>query len=242
MNADYEYSLYWIRLEEHIDINSQGYVGISNNPNRRLKEHKKYDSNKNALYNALKKYGDKIIFEIIYENLSLDEAKTAEYRLRPKQRIGWNIAVGGGIPPNNKGKIRKDHSEAMKGENNPFYGKTHSEETKLMLSEMKKGNKNPFFGKKRPNHSKIMKEKSGINYPKFKGYFVTPFGKFSSYKEACDTIGITVSSLYNYCIVSNDKVISAKSYGQSKFIRNHLDKEQAIGKTYKEIGFGFEYV
>lgn len=42
---------------------------------------------------------------------------------------------------------RKKMSEAMKGENNPLFGKHHSEETRRKMSEAKKGEKNSFFGK-----------------------------------------------------------------------------------------------
>lgn len=44
----------------------------------------------------------------------------------------------------------------MKGEANSWYGETHSEETKRILSEAKKGEANPWYGKK---HSKEAKKK-----------------------------------------------------------------------------------
>ena len=48
---------------------------------------------------------------------------------------GYNMTIGG---------------EALFGENNPFYGKTHTVETKQKLSllaSQRIGNKNPFYGK-----------------------------------------------------------------------------------------------
>jgi len=72
--------------------------------------------------------------------------------------------VSGWIPSE---EWRTKKSRSMKGENNPFYGKQHSEETKALLSAQKKGVKvgkknpmygirligplNPMYGKKRPD-------------------------------------------------------------------------------------------
>jgi hypothetical protein len=55
--------------------------------------------------------------------------------------------VSGWIP----GKEWRDKkSKSMKGENNPFYGKQHSDETKALISAKNKGrlvgDKNPMFG------------------------------------------------------------------------------------------------
>ena len=44
-------------------------------------------------------------------------------------------------------KDNPEASERMKGENNPFWGKHHTEETKKVLSELNEGEKNSFFGK-----------------------------------------------------------------------------------------------
>lgn len=48
---------------------------------------------------------------------------------------------------NTYGTARKRASEKMRGENNPNYGKHHSEETKKKMSESHKGEKHPFYGK-----------------------------------------------------------------------------------------------
>ena len=44
-------------------------------------------------------------------------------------------------------EARKAHSNAISGENNPWYGKHLSEETRKKLSESKIGNKHPNYGK-----------------------------------------------------------------------------------------------
>lgn len=48
----------------------------------------------------------------------------------------------------------------VKEENNPFFGKSHTEETIKLQSECKIGELNPMFGIKRPEHSKAMSKES----------------------------------------------------------------------------------
>jgi group I intron endonuclease len=239
MNTE-EYSIYWIHLPEHTDIKTQGYVGISNNPERRFNEHCK--GKNSILSNAIKKYGsDRLVFEVVNSKLTLDEAKQLEYDFRPKMRMGWNIMTGGSVPPSNIGTLRPSHSQRMMGANNPFYGKRHDDKTKALLSEKKSGSNSPNYGKKRPKHSEALKKRKGKDYPKFRGYFITPFGRFDSYKKASEETGITVASLYGYCH-SNDKIITNLSYSKNKMLQNIGSREELVGKTYKAIGFGFEYV
>ncbi len=45
----------------------------------------------------------------------------------------------------------------MSGEDNPFYGKTHTTETKAKLSALQSGENNMLFGKKRPEHAEKMR-------------------------------------------------------------------------------------
>lgn len=76
------------------------------------------------------------------------------------------------------------------GENNPFYGKTHSAETREKLCNAKRGKNHPFYGKKRPEHSKAMKGRknssthneniSKANKGKHHG---TPKGELTSYMK-----------------------------------------------------------
>ena len=47
--------LYWIRCEEHHDIHSQGYVGISEDFDRRMMDHKRKAPNA-YFQNAINKY------------------------------------------------------------------------------------------------------------------------------------------------------------------------------------------
>ena len=91
-------AVYWgYRKGIHSDIRTEGYVGVSRRPEIRYKEHRR--SKKNPyLYRALMKHPD-IIFKI-HCWATNKEAYQLEFHLRPTRRIGWNIAPGGGSPPN----------------------------------------------------------------------------------------------------------------------------------------------
>lgn len=110
--------IYWIHHINHFDIFSQGYVGISNQPSERFNQHKS-NTNKH-LSNAFDKYREDVVLDIILES-SEEYCKYLEQILRPKENIGWNIAIGGGMPPpadserNKKiANIRKPYSQESK--------------------------------------------------------------------------------------------------------------------------------
>ncbi len=96
-------NLYWIRHQEHTDIFSQGYVGVSNNVEKRWYDHKTYTQNTH-LKHSIQKYGwDNLVKEVVLigdDDYCLD----VENKLRPNDKIGWNIVAGGGKPPSTLGK------------------------------------------------------------------------------------------------------------------------------------------
>lgn len=66
-----------------------------------------------------------------------------------RNRTNGGDGVSGWVPSN---EWRKNKSNSMKGENNPFYGKCHTKESKELISLKNKGRysreKNYFYGKK----------------------------------------------------------------------------------------------
>lgn len=89
------YCVYWIKLRDHLDATATGYIGISKNLPERLRAHKK-NRRKTHLTYAINKYGwENLIVEILHENLSLREALSIEFSLRPTKSIGWNSQRGG---------------------------------------------------------------------------------------------------------------------------------------------------
>lgn len=88
---------------------------------------------------------------------------------------------------------------------------------------------------------KMAEAKLGENHPMFKGYYVVPWGTFTSpVHAAAENPGAYISSasIATYC-KNPDTVISRQSYGCSHYLRTDND-EAAIGMTWGEIGFGFE--
>ena len=104
--------------------------------------------------------------------------------LRNKTNGGDGIS---GLVHTEESKIKM--SESHKGENNHFYGKSHSQETKDKISDLKRGkyigNENHMFGK---NHSQETKDKiSNLRKGKYVGDKNPMFGKTHS-QEARDKI------------------------------------------------------
>ena len=133
------YSVYHIHVEPSLN---SGYIGITKNVTLRFTQHgwKRKQSNKH-LRNALAKYGNAVKFSVVAEGLDYEAASLVEEMLRPNPNIGWNIAEGGNIPPNPKGKIRSTEyraniAKAKMGVQNPMFGKklTFSDTHKNKLS------------------------------------------------------------------------------------------------------------
>lgn len=115
-----EYYVYWYHLPEHTDLNVQGYVGVTSNLYERDKCHRNYGKGYGViLRKALIKYGDRVQRRILCSGITQEMAYEVERLLRPLPKIGWNVAVGGGLPPS-------------------CLGRKHSEETKKRISETNK--------------------------------------------------------------------------------------------------------
>jgi uncharacterized membrane protein YfhO len=165
------YSVYWLHLPNQLDIKTQGYVGVSNNPKRRLSEHKlasKNGNNQNPyLGRILNKY--EVLQTIIFQGTEA-ECYLQEELLRPKKNIGWNANRGGITPPSKKGW--KPSKETLAKRSASLKGIVRSDEWCQNLSNAKKGEKNGMFGKKIPCSEKkrldIIKTKNLKNYDLYK--------------------------------------------------------------------------
>lgn len=149
------YSVYHIHVESNLN---SGYIGLTKNAKLRFSQHgwKNKKTNKHLRY-ALAKYGKDVKFSVLAKDLDMEAAILLEEMLRPKPNIGWNVAAGGGIPPNPKGKIRSDEyraniAKAKMGDKNPMFGKTpvFTEEHRKNLSIASKGRKSALKNVKRP--------------------------------------------------------------------------------------------
>jgi predicted GIY-YIG superfamily endonuclease len=90
-----EYTVYWYHLKEHSNPHSDGYVGITNNLERRHNEHIRNSNNLTThFYNALGKYKELVTRDTLHI-CSKEDALALEYYYRPDTNIGWNVATGG---------------------------------------------------------------------------------------------------------------------------------------------------
>jgi group I intron endonuclease len=90
--------VYWIHLPEHIDMTIDGYIGVAKNFEQRMFAHKSCakTGKEQTLYKAIRKHGWDCLVKQVVAIASDDYCLELEKKLRPKERIGWNIAVGGG--------------------------------------------------------------------------------------------------------------------------------------------------
>lgn len=122
----------------HIFPNKKVYIGITfKNPIYRWNNGNGYNYN-NHLANAIKKYGwENIKHEILYKNLTKDEAEQKEIELIKKydstnQLKGYNLELGGNHNGKTSETIRKKQSKSRLGYKMP-------EETKKKISNTLKG-------------------------------------------------------------------------------------------------------
>lgn len=127
------------------------YIGATSDLQRRMRQHKSSISNNEKKYNEklieLMSQGNHIT-KILYCTDSYDELMELEKQIIDEYRNDSNYNVinicdGGvgskGYKLSDEEKIKR--SEMYTGENNPFYNKHHSDETKQIISETNKGNK-----------------------------------------------------------------------------------------------------
>lgn len=133
--------VYWIRLPEHQNVSSEGYIGITsktakgrfiehiNSSNLNKKKHLKISY-------AIKKHGaENLILDVLV--ICEDEyALWLEEKLRPSENIGWNLAKGGSKPPVRSGPMSTEFSLKLSLANK---GRKVSQETRNKISATLKG-------------------------------------------------------------------------------------------------------
>ena len=116
-------SVYWIAHKDHTDMFSQGYVGVSNNVDYRWNSHKSLRTNVH-LKNAINKYGwDNLVKKVVLIGEE-DYCLEIENKLRPADKIGWNLVCGGGKPPSALGKKFIKSAETRQKISSALMGKT----------------------------------------------------------------------------------------------------------------------
>lgn len=164
--------IYGIRA---LDIAKFIYIGKSNTPPGRFMGHMRHADN-DCVREFVKEKGA--------DNFQVEQLETVEFEVSRdwiRQEKLWikkfrkeghplcNKNDGGGGPTEVSAETRAKMREDRIGENNPFYGKHHTEEVKREQSERMSGENHPNYGKvgywagkKNPEQSKRM---SGKNHP-----------------------------------------------------------------------------
>ena len=191
------YSVY-----KHTCPNGKVYIGITSmKPKRRWKNGKGYQ--KQIFYRAIQKYGfDNIQHEILFEDLTKDEAEQKEreliaYYKSNQKDCGYNIDNGGSSIGTHSEATKRKLSEYMTGDtrnrgrvhteesrrnmSKAHIGKKLTEEAKRKVSEFNKGKR---YSNEVIEHIKIAKRKS----QSFPVYCTELNKRFDSVPEAVEYI------------------------------------------------------
>lgn len=137
----------------HINlVNGKKYFGITsqNPPENRWRNGNGYINNTH-FSSAVKKYHwENFAHLILYRDIPIKIAKNIEEMLIQEHmsydpNFGYNKTMGGELEipsEETRKKIRKNHAD-VSGENNPMYGKTHTQESRDAMSKALKGDANP---------------------------------------------------------------------------------------------------
>jgi len=189
-------------------VNDKIYIGQAQNILKRFNEHRR---NRNGhllyrdciLYRAIKKYGwDKFEISVLekVEDFSLLNEREIHWinKLNPKYNTkeGGDCARGWHHSEESKKKMSETKSKMYIGENNPFYGKSHSEETKekIRTARLGKSLSKEHKGKLRAayNPDRFYKKVIKMN---INGTVELAF--FNSVSDAAKSVNISQGSLSN---------------------------------------------
>lgn len=150
---------------KHTAPNGKVYIGITSKKlNVRWRDGKGYKQNKH-FYNAVLKYGwGNMTHEVLFTELTKEAAEQKEIELIAQYKsnlreYGYNNSIGGECASlGSRHKLNLTPIErmrrGMKGEKNPFFGKTHTKEVRELLSKLKKGKPSQNKGKQCPDDVK----------------------------------------------------------------------------------------
>ena len=228
-------------------VSGKSYIGkTTQGLKKRWRQHiseatNKHNRNhKTHFHKAIAKYGEKCWrHEVLFISLTKDSDLLYDIEAKMIERFdtinhGYNSCEGG--------------RGAGSGENHPWFGRKHSLETKLKLSNALAGKvmsdqtkaKISGFqrGRKKSTITKMKMSISqqGIAHYHFKGYYLTPYGRFIT-ADTATSHNISKNTIYKWCKES-DKTITRQAISHSNYLKSL--NESPLGKTFRDLGFGFE--
>ena len=141
-----------------ISPSGKSYIGQTKRTfEKRMKEHLKCPGYCIALENAIKKYGDKMEYEVLLE---VNDNQLDFYEIRMIQIYdslepqGYNIRTGGSVSAHSELSCERMR-QAKLGDKNHNFGKPRTDEAKQAISAAKSGDKHHFYGKTLSDEHKI---------------------------------------------------------------------------------------
>jgi hypothetical protein len=124
-------------------------------------------------------------------------------------------------------KLSQTHIDIIKYKmvfNNPNKGKT--------------GSKNALYKVPRTEEIRRKISETKLNNPKknsnYKGDYITPYGTFTTAREASKVIGVDISTVISWC-KNPDKLVNKHSIQ-----RTTIFCTEDLGKSYRSLGWGFQ--
>lgn len=188
--------LYWIHYPHHRDPMTEGYIGVSYDPEKRVKYHRRGDGGDNPkLKNALDKGA---LVTILLEFDDRNEALIAEEGYRPDKNMGWNIIKGGTDTPSVSGMTFDSPNHGMRN-------KKHKAETKKLMSKQRVGklwfnngkiNRRAYtcpegFTSGRLPFEQHLSDEGRSKLGKSGRPIITPYGAFNTITEAGQKLNMT---------------------------------------------------
>ena len=183
-------------------------------------------------------------------------------RMKVVESKQWLNRNDSHAPPIMKGythpNYQKSMSDAQRRQiSQSLTGKRHSAETKQKMSLSRTGERNHNYQKSMSDaqrrqisqsltgkrHSAETKQKmslsrTGERNPKFKGYYITPWGEFSTLRQAKENcpVRIRADSISVYC--KHNQIIITKSH----IARSEFFTQDDFGQSFENIGFSFKWI
>lgn len=188
---------------KHTSPSGKSYVGISLNPEKRWASGRGYVNNY-RFARAINKYGwDAFTHEILYENLSIEEAKAIERKLIDEMnltdfRCGYNLREGG------DGTFSEESRKKMSLSRMGNHDNKNHRPTEKQKQDISAGLKRYYLTHENPRKGKTRPEMTGSNNPKSRRVALVNENNaiikvYSSLAEASMDTGCRVQAISNCC-------------------------------------------